>query len=357
MIGDRRHWGGRVAVLVGAALALFLIYQLRTLVLLILLAFVLAYVLDPPVTRLARIMGGRGRAIACVAVGLLLLFGVAVAALGPRIAAEFRWAAATLPGKAAQTYEEIAPRLQARFGIQVPATLPEAARELWGLRGGWGPWLSEGAQSLLAGAASSVVGLVTTVLDLLIIPTFWVFFLQEGPGVKARLMRRLPEPRRTWLERVTREMDQALREFLRGQATVCAVVAVLLAVGLSLVGMKLAIVMALASGLATFIPYFGPMLSAVTAVILALLEFGDLSHGVLVGAVYALVYTLEAFAITPRVIGHRIGLHPLVVLVVVLAAGKLLGIWGILFAVPTAAILRVLIPELWTLFQQARVQA
>ena len=152
-------------------------------------------------------------------------------------------------------------------------------------------------------------------------------------------------------------MDEALRGFLRGQATVCAVVAVLLGVGLALTGMKLAIVMAVASGLATFIPYFGPLLSAVTAVLLAFLEFGDVSHGLLVAAVYAVVYALEAFVITPRIIGHRIGLHPLVVMVVVLAAGQLLGIWGIMFAVPAAAVLRVLIPEVWTLLRQARVQA
>ncbi|MEK6716231.1 MAG: AI-2E family transporter [candidate division NC10 bacterium] len=356
-MGDRARWGVRIAALAGGLLALFLIYQLRTLLLLILLAFVLAYVMDPPVTRLTRILGGRGRGIACVALGLLLLLAGAVAALGPRIAGEFRWAAATLPGKAAQTYEAMVPRLQALAGIQIPATLPEAAREVWGLRGGWGPWLTERTQGLVAGAASSVVGLVTTVLDLLIIPAFWVFFLQEGPAVKARLLLRLPGARRAWAERVIAEMDEALRGFLRGQATVCAVVAVLLGVGLALVGMKLAIVMAVASGLATFIPYFGPLLSAVTAVLLAFLEFGDVSHGLLVAAVYAVVYALEAFVITPRVIGHRIGLHPLVVMVVVLAAGQLLGVWGILFAVPAAAVLRVLIPEVWMLLRQARVQA
>lgn len=349
-MGDRARWGVRIAVLAGGALALFLIYSLRVLVLLILFAFILAYVLDPPVTRLARIVGGRGRGIACVALALVLILVGAVAALGPRVTAEFRWAAATLPGKAAQTYEAMVPRLQALAGIQIPATLPEAARELWGLRGGWAPWLTERTQGLLAGAASSVVGLVTTALDLLIVPAFWIFFLQEGPAVKARLLLRLPGARRAWAERVIAGMDEALRGFLRGQATVCAVVGVLLGVGLGLVGMKLAIVMAVASGLATFIPYFGPLLSAVTAVLLAILEFGDVSHGLLVAAVYAAVYTLEVFVITPRIIGHRIGLHPLVVMVVVLAAGQLLGIWGIMFAVPAAAVLRVLIPEVWALF-------
>ncbi|MBI4572377.1 MAG: AI-2E family transporter [candidate division NC10 bacterium] len=355
-MNDRVRWAIRIAALIGAALALVLIYQLRTLLLLILLAFVLAYVLDPPVTRLARLVGGRGRGIICVGAALALLLTAALAALGPRVAAELRWAAATLPGKAAEAYAQVVPRLQATVGIQLPATLPEAARELWGLRGGWGPWLTQRAQAMVAAAASSVVGLVTTVLDLLIIPMFWVFFLQEGPEVKARLLRRLSGAQRAWLERVTSGMDGALRQFLRGQATVCAVVAVLLGVGLALVGMKLAIVMAVASGLATFIPYIGPMLSTVTAVLLAFLEFGDVSHGLLVAAVYAGVYMLDAFVITPRVVGHRIGLHPLVVLVTVLAAGKLLGVWGILLAVPTAAILRVLIPEVWALLPQAPEQ-
>ncbi len=351
---DRWRWGGRIATGIGISLALLLTYQLRTLVLLILVAFLLAYVLDPPVSRLARVLGGRGRAIAGVAVLLCGALAALGAILGPRVASEFRWAAATLPGKASESYAAMVPRLQTHFGIQLPATLPEAAREMWGLRGGWGPWLTARAQGVLAGAASSVGGLVTTALDLLIVPAFWVFFLQEGPAVKARLLRRLPAARRAWAERVTREMDAALREFLRGQAMVCGVVAFLLGAGLAIVGMRLAIVMAVASGLATFIPYFGPLLGALTAILLAVLEFGDLRHGLGVLSIYAVVYTLESFVITPRIIGHRIGLHPLVVLVVVLAAAQLFGPWGLLFAVPAAAVLRVLIPELWTLLRQVQ---
>ncbi len=352
---DRRGWGGWVAAGIGAILGLLLIYHLRSLVLLVLVAFLLAYVLDPPVTGLARVLGGRGRAIAAMAVLLCGALAALGAVLGPRVADELRWAAANLPGKASESYADLVPRLQARFGLQLPATLPEAAREMWGLRGGWGPWLTARAQDILAGAASSVGGLVTTALDLLIVPAFWVFFLQEGPAVKARLLGQLPAAQRAWAERVTKEMDGALREFLRGQATVCGVVALLLGVGLAILGMRLAIVMAVASGLATFIPYFGPLLSALTAVLLALLEFGDLRHALGVLITYAVVYALEGFVITPRIIGHRIGLHPLVILVVVLAAAQLFGPWGLLFAVPAAAILRVLIPEVWALLRESQV--
>jgi predicted PurR-regulated permease PerM len=355
-MGDRGRWVLRTGAVAGCALALVVLYQLRGLLSLILVAFVLAYVLDPAVSRIARVLRGRGRAIAGVALLLLLLLALLVSALGPRVAAELRWAAATLPGRAAQTYGAMVPHLQARLGIQLPATLPEAARELWGFRGGWGPWFAERAQTFLVGAASSVGGFVTSVLDLLIVPVFWVFFLQEGPALKAGMLGRLPVEWRTWVERVVREMDDALRQYVRGQATVCAVVAVLLGVGLGLIGMELAIVMAVTSGLATFVPYFGPLLSGVTAMLLAMLEFGDISHGLMVAAVYGAVYTLEAFVITPRVIGHRIGLHPLLVMVAVLAAGKLLGVWGILFAVPAAAILRVLIPEVWELVEQKQVR-
>ncbi len=352
---DRRPWAGRVAAGVGALLVLLLLYQLRTLVLLILVAFLLAYVLDPAVTRLAKVLGGRGRAIVVVALILGGTVAVAGAILGPRVAEEFRWAAATLPGKTTATYSAVVSRMKERFGVELPGTLPEAAIELWGLRSGWGPWLTQQTQGVLASAASSVGGLVTTVLDLLIVPAFWVFFLQEGPEVKARILRQLPAGRRGWVERVLKEMDVALREFLRGQSMVCGVVAFLVGLGLALVGMELAIVMAIVSGLATFIPYFGPLLSGLTAMLLAILQFGDLRHGFEVGVVYAVVYTLEAFVITPRIIGHRIGLHPLAILVVVLASGQLFGPWGLLFAVPAAAVLRVLIPEVWALRRQPGV--
>jgi predicted PurR-regulated permease PerM len=351
---DRTRWGSRVAAGIGAVLLLLFLYLLRKLVLLILGAFLLAYVLDPAVSRLARVLGGRGRAIAGVALILCAALAAAGAIFGPRVAAEFQWAAATLPGKATGAYAGIVLYLKERFGVDLPATLPEAAVELWGLRSGWGPWIAQQTQGVLAGAASSVAGLVTTVLDLLIVPAFWVFFLQEGPAVRARFLQCLPSARRAWVERVMKEMDAALREFLRGQAMVCGVVACLLGLGLAVVGMRLAIVMAVASGLATLIPYFGPLLSGLTAVLLAILQFGDLRHGLTVALVYAVVYTVEAFVITPRIIGHRIGLHPLVVLVVVLAAGQFFGPWGLLFAVPAAAVLRVLVPEVWTLLRQTQ---
>ncbi len=352
---DRRGWGKQAAAVAGAFLLLLLLYQLRTLVLLLLVAFLLAYVLDPAVSRMAKILGGRGRAIAVVALILCAALAISAILLGPRIADEFRWAAATLPDKATRTYTQIVVHLKERFGLELPPTLPQAAVELWGLRSGWGPWLTQQTQGILAGAASSVAGLVTTVLDLLIVPAFWVFFLQEGPELKARVLRQLPSGRRAWTERVVKEMDGALRESLRGQATVCAVVACLLGLGLALVGMELAIVMAIVSGLATFIPYFGPLLSGLTAMLLAMLQFGDLRHGFETGIVYVVVYAVEAFVITPRIVGHRIGLHPLAVLIVVLASAQLFGPWGLLFAVPVAAVLRVLIPEVWALLRQEQL--
>jgi predicted PurR-regulated permease PerM len=97
-MGDTGRWGLRIGAVIGGALALLLVYALRGLLFMILVAFIPAYVLDPAVTRLTRLLGGRGRAIAGLAMMLLLLLGVLVAALGPRVTAEFRWAAGQVLG-------------------------------------------------------------------------------------------------------------------------------------------------------------------------------------------------------------------------------------------------------------------
>ena len=137
------------------------------------------------------------------------------------------------------------------------------------------------------------------------------------------------------------ETDEVLGQYLRGQLLVMAVLAVFYTVGLALVGLKLALPIGVFTGLAVFIPYLGFGLGLVLALLAAMLQFQTVLGVALVGAVYAVGQVVESLFVTPRLLGERIGLHPIAVIFALMAFGHLFGFVGVLIALPASAVLLV----------------
>jgi predicted PurR-regulated permease PerM len=137
------------------------------------------------------------------------------------------------------------------------------------------------------------------------------------------------------------ETDQVLGQYLRGQLLVMVVLAVFYTVGLALVGLQLALPIGVFTGLAVFIPYLGFGLGLVLALLAAVLQFQTVLGVALVGAVYAVGQVVESMYVTPRLLGERIGLHPIAVIFALMAFGHLLGFVGVLIALPASAVLLV----------------
>lgn len=155
-------------------------------------------------------------------------------------------------------------------------------------------------------------------------------------------------PRR-WLDKtlqLARDMDQMLSQYLRGQLLVMGVLAVFYAVALSIAGFEIALPVGIFTGLAVFIPYIGFATGLALALLAALLQFGDWYGFGAVALIYGFAQILESFFLTPRLVGERIGLHPLAVIFALLAFGQLFGFFGVLLALPVSAILSVAVREL-----------
>ena len=144
------------------------------------------------------------------------------------------------------------------------------------------------------------------------------------------------------------ETDEVLGQYLRGQLLVMGVLAVFYTVGLALVGLKLALPIGVFTGLAVFIPYLGFGLGLVLALLAAVLQFQAVLGVALVGGVYAIGQVVESMYVTPRLLGERIGLHPIAVIFALMAFGHLLGFVGVLIALPASAVLLVGIRRLKT---------
>jgi predicted PurR-regulated permease PerM len=201
------------------------------------------------------------------------------------------------------------------------------------------------ASAKLGGSvALSVVG------NAVLIPVVLFYLLMEWRRFMGLLLVLVPPRLRGTVDSFTNEADGVLGQYLRGQLLVMGVLAVYYSAGLALFGLDLALPIGVFTGLAVAIPYLGFGLGLVLALLAGFLEFsaqtGHIGALVMVTVVYGLGQLLESFVLTPRLVGERIGLHPLAVIFALMAFGHLLGFVGVLIALPLSAVLLVAIRRL-----------
>ncbi len=325
--------------------ALWLVVRLDAVVTPLLVAWFVAYALDPLVDRLETWRVPRAAGVVLVLLGLGLLAAAAAVLVAPALAEQVRGAARALPGYVRSAQETLLPRAEAWLGRPLSAELAsradEAARQLQEALPAVVSWAVGAAQAVFAGAW----GLVAALLGFALIPVFAAYLLLDFNGLGQRLVELAPAAYREGAQRFLERADGVLGAFVRGQLTVCAALALLYSLGLTLVGIDMPWVVGILSGALFLVPYLGTVVGIVLGSVLALLKFHDLAHLLGVWGVFAVAQLLEGFLLTPRVVGDRVGLHPLAVIVAILAGGELFGFVGILLAVPGAAVLRVALAE------------
>jgi predicted PurR-regulated permease PerM len=203
--------------------------------------------------------------------------------------------------------------------------------------------LSTAMLNWLRVGGTAVIGWAAT---LLLIPIVLFYVLLDWHNLFARLSENVP---RRWIAQVTsiaKEVDSLLAQYLRGQLLVMLLLAAYYSIGLAVAGFDVALPVGLLTGLLVFIPYIGFGVGLLLAIVAAVLQF-DTAHGLIaVAIVYGLGQFIESFYLTPRLVGERIGLHPLAVIFALLAFGQLFGFVGVLLALPASAILLVVFGRL-----------
>ncbi|WP_039789202.1 AI-2E family transporter [Herbaspirillum huttiense] len=200
--------------------------------------------------------------------------------------------------------------------------------------------------SVLASAKVGGTALLAWLANLLFVPMVLFYLLQDWHPFLKRLQFMIP---RRWAGRVNTmatEVDSLLGQYLRGQLLVMLVLAVYYSVALTAAGFDSALPVGVLTGLLVFIPYVGFGLGLVLALIAAVLQFTGLYGLVAVAIIYGIGQVLESFILTPKLVGERIGLHPLVVIFALLAFGQLFGFVGVLLALPASAIVSVVVRHL-----------
>ena len=325
-----------------AALVVLALWLLGPVLTPFVVAAVLAYALTPLVNKLDSLGKGRlPRVIAVIVVELLFIIAVLslVLLIIPIVAKEIPLLREQVPLLFEKLNTDLRPWL-AQFGIKV--SLDFGSIKTLALK-----YLNTNYEDLFGSLLSSLRlgGSVALAIvgNAVLIPVALFYLLMDWDTFVARLLELVPPPLRNVFDSFTDEADSVLGQYLRGQLLVMLAMAAFYAIGLALFGLDLALPIGIFTGLAMFIPYLGFGIGLILAVLAGLLQFASIKALVMVAVVYGIGQVVESLVLTPRLVGERIGLHPLAVIFALLAFGQLFGFVGVLIALPASAVLLVAI--------------
>ncbi len=333
----------RLTVFAGSLVAVVvLLIVFRKIFLPLLLGLGLAYLLDPAVTWFER--RGRSRIFGVVVITLLLLVALAAVFffLLPTMGDQLERLAERLPEYNQRIREQIRPwfeRLEARYPEEIgeiQTRAVESLREnLPRLAGSVGRW----TQSLF----ENLFDFFLFLLNLVFVPVFAFYLLVDFPALKKGAIELLPLPYRDVIVERVGEVDGAVSSFLRGQLTIALVLAAINATGLMILGVPFGLGIGVLAGLANMIPYMALVVGLLPALILCWAESQSWLLLLGVVAVFGGAQLLEGTVLGPRILSKSVNLHPVWVLLAIIAGGGLFGFIGMLIAVPVAAAIQVFV--------------
>jgi predicted PurR-regulated permease PerM len=331
----RLQWAAMIAI------AGWLLWLLAPVLTPFAIAALLGWLGDPVVDRMEARGRSRGTAVAIVFVVMPLALLAVMLVLGPALERQIVTLVQSIPHYRDWVVGTAVPWVESRTGLQLQAWLDldhlvELARTHWQRAGGF-------AATMLGYLSRSGFALIGLLANVVLLPVLTFFFLRDWDLLIDRAASLVPRAHLPVVARLAKESSDVLGAFLRGQCLVLLILGVMNGVGLWLVGLDLGILIGLTSGLLTFVPYLGPTSGIVLGLVAALVQFGDWQHMAGVLVVFGIGQIIESYVLTPKLVGDRIGLHPMAVIFAVLAGGQLFGFLGMLLALPVAAVVNVLL--------------
>jgi len=328
----------RLNWLIAIGLCGWLFYLLAPVLTPFIAAGLLAYLGDPLADRLQKLKMPRTLAVVIVFLTTFLLLGLLVLLVGPLIRTQISALFAALPDIAHQVEQVWLPTILGWLNVA-----PGEDVGLSAFLARYGDMAGDWSGKILLGVSKSGGALVAAVLSLFLIPILTFYMLRDWDRFMAHLSALIPGRQRETVLVLARETDDVLGAFLRGQVLVMMALAMIYTLGLSLVGLKFAVAIGVVAGLVSFVPYLGFVFGIGLAGLTVVLEPNPLWNLAGVVATFTVAQVIEGSFLTPKLVGDRIGLHPVIVIFAVAAGGQLFGFFGILLALPAAAVLSVLL--------------
>jgi len=335
VLADSRLWGWLAIALAAGAL----LYVLSPILAPFLAGAILAYVLNPLVGRLTWRYLPRVAAVVLVLLFVLALVVALALVILPLLVKEMRLMSEQLPAFLAWVNQQLAPWLKERFAVDFQLDIDTVKQ----LAGG----ILANNQDLVAGLLGSLkiggLALIAFLVNVLLVPVVLFFLLRDWNAIVLRVDAMIPRHLHKRARSIFAEIDAVLAEFLRGQLIVMLVMSAYYSTALWAAGLEFALPIGVITGLLVIIPYVGAFTGILLGIIAAAMQFGTLAGVAWVALAFAIGQALEGMAVTPLLVGKRIGLHPVAVIFALLAFGYLFGFVGLLVAVPLAATIGVLV--------------
>jgi predicted PurR-regulated permease PerM len=329
---------------IGAALLLagWLIWLLAPVLTPFLLSALLAYMADPVVNQLERWKIRRDVAVSLVFLVVIAILVVAMLIIVPLLVRETIDLIERLPGYFQTLQETVLPWIEEQFDIDLGIDTFDAAQATELIREHFGN-IAGAAGALLSYITESGGRFIIWITGMVLVPLVAFYLMRDWHKLLDSLRDMLPRNIEPVAVRLTQDCDEALGGFLRGQLMVMISLGVIYSIGLLIVGLNNAIAIGMIAGLVSFVPYLGAIIGILLAGITAVIQNFDFWFLLSVAIVFTVGQLIESFLLTPKLVGDRIGLHPVLVIFTVMAGAHLFGFIGILLALPVAAAGTVLV--------------
>jgi len=353
MTTDSRNWL-MLALLVGGG---WLIYLLAPVITPFAISAVLAYLGDPFVDRLEKFSikrwkVGRTLAVSIVFVLMLSLLTVVLLILVPLLVEQIRLLIHLFPRWIEWFSGTGLPWLAGKLGFELtdfdPAEFTQVLKDYW-------REISSAAFRVVDYISRGGMAVAALLTNLILIPVVTFYLLRDWDPMIRATHDLLPRNMEAEISRTAKEVDEVLGAFFRGQLMVMLALGLIYSIGMSMVGIDLAILIGMGAGLLSIVPYLGSIVGVLVAAGAAIFQFQDVFHLIMVLLVFGAGQAAESMYLTPKLVGDRIGLHPVTVIFAVLAGGQLFGFLGILLALPVAAALNVLVRRMLLKYRQSEL--
>jgi len=322
----------------GLVVALVLVHLLSSILLPFVAGMAVAYFLDPVADWLEEHKFSRTLATTVTLLAFFVLVAALLALLFPLLQRQVVDLIRMVPGIVESLRTEVLPLLERLIADLPPETMDDIRNAAKDFAGKAVKWITD----LAAGVWSGGVAFFNMLSLLVITPVVAFYLLRDWDLITAKIDSWLPRRPAPTIREQFLEIDRTLAAFVRGQSSVCLVLAIIYGVGLTMVGLKSGLLVGLGAGAISFIPYLGAATGLAVGLGIAVFQFSDWVPIVIVAAIFLTGQTLESYVLTPRLVGDRVGLHPVWIIFALLAGGALFGFTGVLLAVPVAAVIGVL---------------
>jgi predicted PurR-regulated permease PerM len=338
---ESRYW----LLLAVVAGVLWLLHLLAPVITPFAAAAALAYLGDPLVDRMEKIPLMRSKisrplAVVLVFTVIFLILSAVLLFVLPLMFEQLRHLVNRVPDWFAWLVDSALPWVQGKLGLE---SLDLGAENL---KAGLSSYWKEASNAMLGMLGTLSAGgqaVLHWLMNLVLIPVVTFYLLRDWDELVEGVRTLLPTGIEPTVSRLTREIDQVLGAFIRGQLLVMLALGLVYTLGLWVLGLDLAFIIGMSAGLLSVVPYLGTLFGVVAALIAATVQFQDIFHPLMCLLVFIVGQLLEGMVLTPKLVGDKVGLHPVAVIFAVLAGGQLFGFLGILLALPVAAALNVLV--------------